>query len=130
MCLTYSKIATDKLRKDNKDKKFIICYKVLKRNNTDLLSPVIERFKWKTGFNTSNRESTKLTKTEIDECSVYTGIHVCLTENVADDYKWYSYEVIVPVRCYLSDLVAASRLGYAVFRRVYLNPHDYKKAIG
>lgn len=127
MCLILDIDKTNNFKRFNRQKA-IICYKVvaLRPYSKDLVSPWHCEFKWKIGWNKSNRQSNKLTDSDIISGTVYNGIHVFWTLKDARKYKATS-EIVVPIRCHAKDFVGKNG-SHAVFTKVYLYADDYRKA--
>jgi len=126
MCLFVHYRKTLKLRKSGKQ--FITGYKIVDKRNDNCLYSMFFSHKWAIGFNNAyvkieNHYNEKYNKLCIDN-----GIHVFLYKPNRHDFM-EPYEKIIPVRCYLNDLIAVGRHGDAVFRRVYLSKQSYDKAI-
>ena len=102
------------------EKKKIVCYKVLKANpiGIGLISPFLN-FIYRPGWNESSRVEKDL--------SLNVGIHVYRTKRAAKVFVVGN--LIVPVTCYLKDLVAMGKSSEAVFMQVFLKKEDYDKAI-
>jgi len=116
------------LLKDGK----ITCYKILEYYNKRLMSPY-QRKIYRTGWNKSNRKSIDITDTDKQWETVVHGIHVYRTKRQATkDIFCYSFSgklVIIPVTCYLKDLVAMGLYSEAVFMKVFLRKADHDNAI-
>jgi len=119
------------------EKKKIVCYKVLKANpiGIGLISPFLN-FIYRPGWNESSRVEKDLShwekKTWFPETKsflpqVNVGIHVYRTKRAAKVFVVGN--LIVPVTCYLKDLVAMGKSSEAVFMQVFLKKEDYDKAI-
>ena len=137
MCLEYSKFATDKLLKSCKKSKktYIICYKVLHKCPTGrIISPVYKPYTWKGGWNYGKygnyvkikkpyKVFYKVSRTNYIDA----GIHVYTTKAEAKNSWWYYGEndtIIIPVKCYLKDIIGCSENKEAVFAKVWVNKSD------
>lgn len=134
MCLDITKTTTNRIRKVLDTFGKFTAYKVV-YINTDgaAASRYRSEFRWKAGWNYSNRTSTKINQFE-DRC-VNRGIHVYLTAKQAERserLKDYKYLGLIPVTCYKKDFVAGGNYcgyGSAVFTKVWVARKDLDKAI-
>jgi len=130
MCLSLSQI-NNKPRKvfntswyrELKENGKITCYKILEHYRDKLFSP-FQRYYYKPGWNKSNRKSIDITDTDEQWETVVHGIHVYRTKRQAKKNITCYYSscnlVIIPVVCYLKDLVAMGKDSEAVFMKVFI----------
>ena len=88
MCI--EKIDLEKTKELQNSKEKIIAYKLL---NLDMTS-IFKNFRWNPGLNISDRESTDLTKEELNSQEVHSGFHFFL-----DKPKTCQYQCRCPYRC-------------------------------
>ena len=123
----------------NSSRQEITCWKVYIKRET-CLSPIYYRKKvWAKGIVESNREwGTKLISEEKRKGNVALGIHVYYCRKDLDGLCLNRNEVIVPVICKLSDLVAIEYNSSdpwrspveAVFTKVRITKRTWKKIFG
>ncbi len=121
MCLYIDKDTTKNLR--NKLKKATngcILYKVMSITGNAIVFP---KYKYKPGIN----KAGKLVDTEALGC-INHGLHVFISKETAYKYKFLE-EIVVPVRCYFKDFIAAGINKDAVFTQVIISPRTYRRYI-
>lgn len=132
MCLNRREdiVHTIKKRLKKANNGYIICWKVLKKYDDLLLSPVSGTC-WTSGFNFSTAN-----KKECTNLLIHLGIHVFLKKGDAIKYTSIAPETkVVPVLCFRQDFIAAGVTHFisehpsAVFHRVYLPRKSYCKAL-
>jgi hypothetical protein len=124
MCLHVNKKSTKEVKtKLENCANGCILYKVMTKNGT---SVIWEDYQYKPGINKSDRKYNCLCTTEKQE--VNNGIHVFTTKEYANKYKLED-EIIVPVRCYYEDFIAAGNIGDAVFTQVTISSRTYRRYI-
>lgn len=145
MCLYVDRAAGENLLASGKQ--YITAYKVLKRTNeyapgtnfsVSILSSPVYHLEWRSGLNKSKtRRPHGLAKGN----RVYAAIHVYAQKKVACDRYCItegndkSRFVVIPVRCYLKDLIGVqtrtdnSQIDELAFRKVYLSKRAYAKAL-
>ena len=150
MCLDYDEKLTEKGLKGKKvhSNGMIKAWKFLSSwcHSLNLNSPYAQMYipggyKYKPGWNKSNRNSVKITDQEKRTMSVHKGIHVFLSRETARNevrfcnrfadcsYKTYKN---VPVKVYEKELVSVGHFESkkaAVFTKVFLKKDDYDKAL-
>lgn len=126
MCLLMLKDQKRAIKRLFKNRKQITCYKALVNYDNKLYSPAYHHYQWTFGENISSRSYTTLLKNEYDAKQVGHGIHVYTSKKHATVYDG---EILVPVSCNLSDVVAVGHNKEAVFTKVYLLRREYDKAI-
>ena len=121
MCLSIQQSSMRHIRGRMKKTGSVICYKIL---NQGLYSP-IRCQQYHSGFNYSYRQVTDLFICEKESDTVNNGLHVYTSKKQAllRSNRW---NIIIPVRCYLKDFVAAGHKG-AVFTKVFIRKHDIRK---
>jgi len=139
MCLYIDKELTEKGLKGRivHSNGMVKVWKVLWQVNSNLMSP-LKNYKWKPGWNKSNRRDVKLTNDEKNQLTVLYGIHVFLTRKNARKYA-RTLEQVVPVYVCKKDLVARGNnydwsqqknsQDQAVFTKVFFKKEDYDKAL-
>jgi len=144
MCLNLSQVKNKPRKVFNtswyrelKENGKITCYKILEKINVNLESPFL-LVPYQVGWNKSDRKSIDIY--DKDDPVIFSwktvvqhGIHVYRTKRQATkDIFYYSSSgklVIIPVTCYLKDLVAMGLSSEAVFMKVFLKKADHDKAI-
>lgn len=122
MCLIVSPKHTKKNKTQLQKYKYMTYYKKI---NRFLKSPVYSHA-WVPGYN----KSDVLTKDIMYSNTVYKGIHVYTTKAEARISRRDYGGIIIPVRCYYGDFIAASDENTAVFTKVFLYKKDYLQAKG
>jgi len=136
MCLETTKAETKEFKEQNKNKEFIICYKVYKKYNNKLYSPFFSiEEEILPGEIKSNRSRLSFDKRDEDEYNhngiwfIGRGIHVFTTLTEAKEWIGFN-EIIFKVKCYMKDFVAYNKnFKEAVFKKVYLSKKEYNKVI-
>lgn len=108
MCLTINKEKTEELR--NSKQKFVTRYKLLRKEDDKYKSFFYHNFTWKQGYNKACPD----TETPPTPYTIYGGvIHVFISRVAAEKFLYFrtgivipSYVRIIPVQCYIKDLVA------------------------
>ena len=121
MCLYISNSATRHLKGRMKKTGSIICYKEL----VHVHAPIFY-LQYQAGWNISDRPSINLLYDEKRGGEVNKGIHVYVSKKVAQQR---TNRKLIPVRCYLKDLVKAGRNSEAVFMKVFITKKDWKKHV-
>lgn len=137
MCLWYSKRMTERLK--NSGQKSIVAWKVLRRTSLEvfgepdkaILLSLYMAEEYLPGWKHSNRPRTG---DPLDSGrAIHRGIHVFLSEAAARIEA--NGHPVVPVRCYLRDMVAAGTWDdsggphCAVFYKVFVARKDYDQAL-
>ena len=132
MWCIHDKAMTDKLRRRFRGKTTLKLWKAWRSTSDDYLTPLIfaNHRVLGAGWVRSNRR----TQEPEQDCSdrgryIQHGIHVYTSRAIARReaaYRWNAR--VVPVTCYLKDLVAADRES-AVFMKVWLAKADFDKAV-
>jgi hypothetical protein len=127
MCLKYiTSIDTELRNKLSKAKNGIICYKVVRLDGS---APVYQLFIYRPGINISNRRYKPINQCEADY-GINTGLHVFVNKSAAKRWMNNAQEIILPVRCYLTDFVAAGKFESslsAIFTQVTISPRTYRR---
>ena len=129
MCLNINQTITQSIRnkfkllrvKGGKDSNpFITCYKVYRKTPAGYLKSIFfDSCIKKPRFVVSDRKSKKKTRGERKNFIINKGIHVFCNRGEADSVAFMQAGVIVvPVRCYGKDFVAAGERDDAVFMKV------------
>ena len=128
MCLQYYKSIDEDFRsKLSKTRGGIICYKVVRKDGS---APIHKYFQYQPGINKSDR-TWVASQSEL-RSGVNNGIHVFVNKSDAKRWMNNAQEIILPVRCYLADFVAAGRFESclsAVFYKVIISPRTYRRYI-
>jgi len=141
MCLDLSQIKNkprkvfntswyEALKKNGK----ITCYKILDKIKGNLESPYYP-MPYQPGWNKSNRKMVDISDKNINCMFVSRGIHVYRNKREAGRKAakltvfYNNNYVVVPVTCYLKDLVAMGKYSEAVFMKVFLKKTDHDNAI-
>ena len=138
MCLNLSQVKNKPRKVFNtswyrelKENGKITCYKILEKINVNLESPFL-LVPYQVGWNKSDRKSIDIY--DKDDPVIFSwktvvqhGIHVYRTKRAAKVFVVGN--LIVPVTCYLKDLVAMGLSSEAVFMKVFLKKADHDKAI-
>ena len=113
---------------------YILGYKVVHVTNNMVTSPIYAHI-WRDGWNDSGRESTQLTKHEIEESSIFEGFHVYFDPEEAHQSCTKSFIKIMQVHCHKNDFIASgvydnydinsirNSCKAAVFTKVFVPPH-------
>ena len=137
MCLIADRKATAEFRKEHGRNGKITAYKVVSRIHSDcytryLLESYFHHFSWQTGVNEAAHIDTIYKGYRIpDGEKIYFGFHVYLNRKQAREFCGRDGEtstmVIMPVTCFIKDLVAVDVDGEAVFKKATLTPHNFKR---
>ena len=131
MCLYYDKEATKKLRAKMKARGGTMTLWKVYSHYAGWLWPIYWSHTGSVGPGVvkSDRQGTVRGGDDKDSVTgVLRGIHVYTTRGRAKGNQDRG-EVIVPVTCRLSDLVAAGNAGDAVFMKVEITRRNYKRAV-
>lgn len=135
MCLTIDKNFESKFRQRNKGKKTITVYKVLvlrvNRNNKAFFAAPITLYKYKAGWNKSNRKRVVLNVAEINNRSIDYGIHVFTNKSSALSFC-NAEEYVFACKANMKDLIAAGsafKNRSAAFMKIFLPVSEMDKAI-
>ena len=126
MCLHINTIKT-KTARENKTGK-VVRWKVVTQNYLPSLSSLCYAFKWKPGFNESNRINLNLDEFERKYNAVGYGIHVCTTRKEARRWATMRGRRIIKVICYKKDLIAVGN-NDEVYMKVFVPKDEYDSAI-
>lgn len=134
MCLEYDARRTRELRQKLKlggDE--MILYKLVDyytNNDQDvgLCGFYQSDYKYKAGYNYSDRATIVLDEDEKTDQEVYKGIHVYVHKRKNGTY-YRDAPLEIPVTVKLKDFVAAGKGGEAVFTKIYIKSKDYKNAL-
>ena len=130
MCLSLSQIKNKPRKVFNtswyrelKENGKITCYKILEKIKGNLESPYY-LMPYQPGWNKSNRKMVDISDKNINCMFVSRGIHVYRTKRQAKENITCYYSscnlVIIPVVCYLKDLIAMGKHSEAVFMKVFI----------
>jgi len=141
MCLQINIILTEKGLTSKKvhSNGMVKVWKVLKVNSISkfvffqrliLTSPILNSYKWTSGWNKSDRLDKELTKYETYHQEVSKGIHVFLEKEDTSYMNLFNIKrtVVVPVYVREKDLVVRNKT-QAVFTKVFLKKEDHKTAL-
>jgi len=103
----------------------ITCWKVYNKKNKTLSSACQGSIIRKSGVIKSNREKQDLNNSSLSHGRVHRGIHVFIDKNKAIEYRHYNNQIIVPVICRKSDLVAEGDNRDAVFMKVRIRTRTW-----
>lgn len=124
MCLCIDKNKTNKAKKNKTGK--VVRWKVVERTYNDMYSPCRFYYKYKPGWNISNRIYKTLELNGI--CNK--GIHVFTSRNAAREFSCFEYGYrIVKVICYNKDLIAVGKFNDEVYMKVFFPKDEYDDAI-
>lgn len=113
----------------------VTCYKVVWFSGDELRGPY-NYFVYKPGWNKMNATERYLGLTlPLVFGEIGPGLHVCLSEQKAVESHVYCHgakfdgHYVVPVTCYINDLIGVNDDNEAVFKRFFMSKKNYDKAI-
>jgi len=131
MCLGINENSAKKAVELRKKSGYRVYWKVITlfRRPEKYLRSILHGYRWKPGWNKSNRYTgTYVTNNEIIK-GIDRGIHVCMTRKAAREWTTDG-DRIVKVICYNKDCVAFDSLSpQAVYTKVFLARDEYKNAL-
>ncbi len=131
MCLSYSEEQTSLLiERFKKNKKtFVIYYKTVKYNHhLKCVNSTIYNHKWRGGWNYADKTPYKEEQLKSRQMLEY-GIHVFTTKEKAMDCQCTTIDSLLPVKCYIKDLVGVSHkyMHEALFTKVWVDKAELDK---